>query len=124
MSTPAAVSVLDLEKRATGPLSFPSLKSFQRISISADGKRVFTHDQDEPRIAVIDTAITNFWLDCTSVTVYSSAPLPDGHGMVAYSPSGKTLSVDLRSLEADPANPILAKPSAKSPSLQTAIERC
>jgi YVTN family beta-propeller protein len=40
-------------------------KTVQRISISPDGTRVFTHDEDTPRIAVIDTAtnkITN-WID-------------------------------------------------------------
>src|SRR5260370_23155267 len=55
------VSVLDLAKRSL-ITTIPVAKTVQRISISPDGLRVFTHDQDAPRIAVVDTAtnkITN-----------------------------------------------------------------
>lgn len=94
-----SVSVLDLEKRALVTV-IPVSKIVQRISISADGKHVFTHDQDEPRIAVLDTATNKIsgWI-AIPATVYSSAPLPDGHGMVAYSPSGKLFSIDLDHLK-------------------------
>src|SRR5438876_6953536 len=57
-----SVSVLDLSKR--NPVTtIPVAKSGPRISMSPDGRRVFTHDQDAPRIAVIDTAsnkVTNW----------------------------------------------------------------
>jgi YVTN family beta-propeller protein len=94
-----SVSVLDLEKRALITV-IPVSKIVQRISMTADGKRVFTHDQDSPRIAVIDTATNKItgWID-VSATVYSSAPLPDGHTMVASSPSGKFFSIDLDNLK-------------------------
>ena len=94
-----SVSVLDLEKRALITV-IPVSKIVQRISITADGKRVFTHDQDAPRIAVIDTATNKIsgWIP-VGATVYSSAPLPDGHTMVASSPSGKFFSIDLDNLK-------------------------
>jgi YVTN family beta-propeller protein len=90
-----SVSVLDLEKRSLVTV-IPVSKIVQRISITADGKRVFTHDQDQPRIAVIDTATNKIsgWIDVPS-TVYSSTPLPDGHGMAAYSPGGKVYWIDV-----------------------------
>src|SRR5882762_7500474 len=93
------VSVLDVEKRSLITV-IPVAKIVQRISITADGKRVFTHDQDQPRIAVIDTAANRVsgWI-AIPATVYSSAPLPDGHTMLAYSPSGKLFSVDLDKLQ-------------------------
>jgi len=94
-----SVSVLDLEKRALITV-IPVAKIVQRISISPDGKHVFTHDQDEPRIAVIDTATNKIsgWIAVPS-TIYSSAPLPDNHGMVAYSPAGKVFFIDLELLQ-------------------------
>jgi len=94
-----SVSVLDLEKRSLITV-IPISKIVQRISITADGKRVFTHDQDQPRIAVIDTATNKVsgWIAVPS-TIYSSAPLPDGHEMVAYSPAGKLISIDLDNLK-------------------------
>src|SRR5256884_9363329 len=50
-----SVSVLDLSKRNL-VTTIPVAKSVQRSSSSPDGRRDFTHDQDAPRIAVIDTA--------------------------------------------------------------------
>jgi YVTN family beta-propeller protein len=94
-----SVSVLDLEKRTLITV-IPVSSIVQRISITADGKRVFTHDQAEPRIAVIDTVTNKIsgWI-ALPATVYSSAPLPDGHTMVASSPSGKLFSIDLDNLK-------------------------
>ena len=94
-----SVSVLDLAKRSLITV-IPVSKIVQRISMTADGKRVFTHDQDQPRIAVIDAASNKIsgWIAVPS-TIYSSAPLPDGHTMVAYSPAGKLFSIDLDSLK-------------------------
>src|SRR5215470_2497181 len=42
-----SVSVLDLERRSLITI-IPVSKIVQRISITADGKRVFTHDQETP----------------------------------------------------------------------------
>ena len=94
-----SVSVLDLEKRSLITV-IPISKIVQRISMTADGKRVFTHDQDQPRIAVIDTRTNKVsgWISVPS-SIYSSAPLPGGHTMVAYSPAGKLFSIDLDTLK-------------------------
>lgn len=94
-----SVSVLDLEKRSLITV-IPVSSIVQRISMTADGKRVFTHDQASPRIAVIDTATNKIsgWIAVGS-TIYSSAPLPDGHTMVASSPAGKLYSIDLDNLK-------------------------
>src|SRR6202021_3104175 len=89
------VSVLDLEKRALVPV-IPIAKTVQRISISADGKRVFTHDQDTPRIAVIDTTTNKVtsWISVPS-TVYSSSSTADGRKLLAASPAGKIFVIDI-----------------------------
>ena len=81
--------------------AIPVAKSVQRISISPDGLRIFTHDQDAPRIAVIDTAtnkITN-WIELPNVA-YASAPTPDGRWLLAVSLAANRLDVvDLQTLK-------------------------
>jgi DNA-binding beta-propeller fold protein YncE len=74
----------------------PIAKTVQRISMSPDGKHVFTHDQDTPRIAVIDTAANKVasWISLPA-TVYTSVPTSDGHRLLAASPSGKLFVIDL-----------------------------
>ena len=90
-----SVSVLDLEKRALVTV-IPVAKIVQRISISADGRRVFTHDQDSPIIHVIDTA-TNKVVSKLEVpaSVYSSQLTLTGNTLVAVSPSGKLFVLNL-----------------------------
>src|SRR5271155_33241 len=68
------------------------------VVISADGKRVFTHDQDIPRIAVIDTTANKVasWISVPS-TVYSSSPTADGRKLLAASPAGKIFVIDIAS---------------------------
>jgi DNA-binding beta-propeller fold protein YncE len=92
-----SVSVLDLQKRSLITV-IPVAKKVQRISISTDGRFVFTHDQDSPRIAVIDTVTNKLarWIDLPA-TVYSSTPTPDGRLLLANAPSGKLLVIDLSS---------------------------
>ena len=92
-----SVSVLDLQKRALLTV-IPVAKKVQRISISPDGRFVFTHDQDAPRIAVIDTATNkvDHWITLPA-SVYSSQPTPDGKSLVANAPSGKLFVIDLSS---------------------------
>jgi YVTN family beta-propeller protein len=92
-----SVSVVDVRSRKL-VTTIPAAKEVQRISISRDGRRVFTHDQDKPRIAVIDTvnnSISNWW-DLPAV-VYSSAPTPDGHWLIANALSGKIFVIDTAS---------------------------
>ncbi len=52
---PGTVSVLDLKARKTLAI-IPISKTTQRISVSRDDSMVFTSDQTQPRLAVIDTA--------------------------------------------------------------------
>jgi YVTN family beta-propeller protein len=92
---PGSVSVLDLQKRSVIAV-IPVAKTVQRISISTDGRYVFTQDQTAPRIAVIDTATNKLarWIDLPD-KVYSSTPTPDGKFLIANVPSGKLLVIDL-----------------------------
>jgi YVTN family beta-propeller protein len=91
----------------------------QRISISPDGKRVFTHDQDAPRIAVIDTATNKIadWIDVPSV-VYASEPTPDGRWLVTLGRSTSGYVIDLQTRKvahtlkvSDGGSEILIRPS-------------
>lgn len=88
-----SVSVLNLEKRSL-IATIPVAKTVQRISMSVGGGSVFTHDQDAPRIAVIDTAtnkITN-WIDLPA-PAFASAPTPDGRWLLALSMAASRLFV-------------------------------
>src|SRR5208283_4544718 len=81
---PGTVSVLDMEAKKTLAV-IPISGETQRISISPDDKWVFTSDQKEPRLAVIDTA---------SNQVKTWVALPgEGYG-TASTPDGKSLLVD------------------------------
>jgi YVTN family beta-propeller protein len=89
------VSVLDLEKRSLITV-IPVAKKVQRISISTDGRFVFTHDQNAARIAVIDTAVNKLTHSIElPASVYSSTPTPDGKLLLANAPSGKLFVIDL-----------------------------
>jgi YVTN family beta-propeller protein len=92
---PGSVSVLDLQKRSVIDV-IPVAKTVQRISISTDGRFVFTQDQTASRIAVIDTATNKLarWIDLPA-KVYSSTPTPDGRFLIANAPSGKLFVIDL-----------------------------
>jgi len=91
------VSVLDLHNHSL-VTTIPVAGEVQRISISPDGHRVYTHDQQKPRIAVIDTAknTISHWWDIPAV-VYSSAATADGKWLIANAPSGKLFVIDTAS---------------------------
>jgi YVTN family beta-propeller protein len=91
------VSVLDLHNRSL-LTTIPVAGEVQRISISPDGRTVYTHDQQKPRIALIDTAknTVSRWWDIPAV-VYSSAPTQDGRWLIANAPSGKLFVLDVGS---------------------------
>lgn len=93
------VSVLDLAKHSL-ITKIPVAKHVQRISISSDGRRVFTHDQDAPRIAVIDTNSNKVsdWIDLPE-SVYCSAPTPDGRWLIAPGLHGHIFGIDLKTLK-------------------------
>jgi DNA-binding beta-propeller fold protein YncE len=89
------VSVLNLSNR-TLIKTIPVSKMVQRISIQPDGLYVFTHDQEAPRIVVID-ALSNAistYIDLPE-TVYSSEPTPDGHYLIAGGMKGHIFVIDL-----------------------------
>lgn len=91
-----SVSVLDIQKRSLITV-IPVAKTVQRISVTPDSRYAFTHDQREPRIAVIDTATGKLahWI-ALPATVFSSTPTPNGRWLLANSPSGKLFVIDLR----------------------------
>src|SRR5580693_1380246 len=75
---PGTVSVLDIANRKT--LNIIKVTGHvQRISVSVDGKWVFTSDTEKPRLAVISTASNNVerWIDLPD-TGYGSAVTPNG----------------------------------------------
>jgi YVTN family beta-propeller protein len=78
--------------------TIPISKKVQRISISPDGKFVFTQDQETPRIVVIDTA-TNAVVRSISLPriAFSSVMTGDGYWLLANSESGKLFVIDMAS---------------------------
>jgi DNA-binding beta-propeller fold protein YncE len=91
------VSVLDLHHRSL-VTTIPVAGEVQRISMSPDGRTVYTHDQQKPRIALIATsknAVSQWW-DIPAI-VYSSAPTRDGRWLIANAPSGKLFVLDTSS---------------------------
>jgi YVTN family beta-propeller protein len=91
------VSVLDVRGKSL-IATIPVAGEIQRISISPDGHTVYTHDEQKPRIAVIDTSTNTVatWWDLPAV-VYSSAPTPDGKFLISNAPSGKLFVLDTSS---------------------------
>jgi DNA-binding beta-propeller fold protein YncE len=78
--------------------TIPISKNVQRVSISPDGKFVFTQDQETPRIVVIDTA-SNAVARSISLPgiAFSSAITNDGRWLLANSESGKLFVVEVAS---------------------------
>jgi len=91
------ISVVDVPDR-TLIATIPVSGSVQRISMSPSGHTVYTHDQQKPRIALIDTATNKVseWWGVPEV-VYSSSPTLDGHWLIANAPSGKLFVIDTSS---------------------------
>jgi YVTN family beta-propeller protein len=89
------VSVLDIQNRKL-VTTIPVSKIVQRISIEPDGLYVFTHDQETPRIVVIDPLSNAI---STSIpmpeTVYASGATPDNHWLVCAGMKGHIFVVDL-----------------------------
>ena len=105
------VSVLDMVARR--PLAVISVaEKVQRISLSVDDRWVFTSDQKQPRLAVIDTSsqkIAN-WIALPS-TGYGSAPTPDGKWLLVSMPDASQVAVvDLSAMKVDRTIPVGAHP--------------
>jgi DNA-binding beta-propeller fold protein YncE len=97
---PGTVSVLDLEAKKTIAI-IPVSKVTQRIAISNDDRWVFTADQTNPRLAVIDTANNTVkqWVDLPG-SAYGTAPTPDGRWLVAaIQKTNQVAVVDLQTMK-------------------------
>jgi YVTN family beta-propeller protein len=90
---PGTVSVLDLEAKKLITI-IPVCKNTQRLSLSVDDRWVFTSDQDQPRLAVIDTQTNGVsrWIALPG-TGYGSAPTPDGRWLVIAIPRVNQVAV-------------------------------
>ena len=77
--------------------SFRSAKIVQRISISPDGKSVFTHDQGRHRASPSSTPQPTSSLAGSTFQTPSTlrTPTPDGKLLIANAPSGKLFVIDL-----------------------------
>ena len=81
------LSVIDTRKRRLlGTIAVA--KRLQRVTVAPDGT-VFTHDVDNPRIAIIDPEkkLVSGWIQLPGKS-YASAVTPDGRYLVAASPEG------------------------------------
>lgn len=90
---PGTVSVLDLEGKKLLTV-IPVCKTTQRIALSVDDRWVFTSDQNQPRLAVIDTRTNGVsqWIELPG-TGYGSAPTPDGRWLVIAIPHANQVAV-------------------------------
>jgi DNA-binding beta-propeller fold protein YncE len=97
---PGTVSVLDLDAKKLIAV-IPVCKTTQRISLSVDDRWVFTSDQKQPRLAVIDTRTNGVsqWIELPGAG-YGSAPTPDGRWLVIAIPRANQVAViDLATLK-------------------------
>jgi DNA-binding beta-propeller fold protein YncE len=113
---PGTVSVLDLMGRKTVAV-IPVVTSqggwgVQRISISPDDRSVFTADQTEPRLAVIDTKTKRVtsWIPLPGMG-YGSAVTEDGRWLLIAIPAKDVMAVvDLRNMKVARTVPVAANP--------------
>jgi YVTN family beta-propeller protein len=90
---PGTVSVLDLDAKTLLAV-IPVCKTTQRISLSVDDRWVFTSDQKQPRLAVIDAQTNGVsqWIELPG-TGYGSAPTADGRWLVIAIPRANQVAV-------------------------------
>jgi DNA-binding beta-propeller fold protein YncE len=97
---PGTVSVLDLDNRNLMAV-IPVARKIQRISLSVDDRYVFTADQTEPRLAVIDTAtnLVKAWIPLPGIG-FATAPTLDGDWLlVAMTGLSAVAVVDLKQMK-------------------------
>ena len=97
---PGTVSVLDLVAKKVVAV-IPVCKNTQRISLSMDDRWVFTADQTQPRLAVIDTQTNGIrqWIEMPGIG-YGSAPTPDGRWLViALFKANQVAVIDLTTMK-------------------------
>lgn len=108
---PGTVSVLDIADRKTLNV-IKVADHVQRISVSADGKWVFTSDTESPRLAVISTSSNNVarWIDLPA-TGYGSAVNPNGTILIIAIPDKNSVAViDLKTMKVSKVVPVAANP--------------
>jgi DNA-binding beta-propeller fold protein YncE len=90
---PGSVSVLDMVARKTITV-IPVASHVQRISVSPDGRWVFTSDTEKPRLAVIDprTNKVDRWIDLPG-SGYGSAFLPATESLLVAIPAANVVAV-------------------------------
>ena len=94
------VSVLDLRERKLIDV-VPVSGQVQRISISTDDEDIFTADQTQPRLAIINAVHRTLrgWVALPDIG-YGSGSTPDGTRLLVTLPNSSCLAViDLRSLK-------------------------
>ncbi len=93
------VSAIDVREKAITAV-IKVAPRVQRISLSVDERWVFTADQKEPRLAVIDTATNEVsrWVPLPGIA-YGTAPTPDGRWLVlALVKTNQVALLDLQSM--------------------------
>jgi YVTN family beta-propeller protein len=88
-----SVSVLDLDARKLVTV-ISVAPHIQRISLSADVTQIFTSDQSQPRLAVIDTSTNavSSWVDLPGLG-FGTAATPDGKSLLVCVPSKNLVAV-------------------------------
>lgn len=95
---PGSVSVLDLRAKKLLAV-IPVAPKLQRIAISVDDKKLFTADQTNPRIAVINTATreVDSWIPLPAIA-YTLTTTQDGRWLlVGFDDKAQMVVIDLRS---------------------------
>jgi DNA-binding beta-propeller fold protein YncE len=108
---PGTVSVLDMKARKTLAIIHVSGNT-QRISISPDDHWVFTADQTQPRMAVIDahTDKLSRWIAIDDIG-YGAAPTLDGRWLLVAIPDKNVVDViDLSTMKLARSVPVGAYP--------------
>lgn len=94
------VSVVDLTGGAP-PVLIPVCRFAQRIALSVDETMAFTADQEQPRLAVIDTRknAVGQWVALPGIA-FGTAPTPDGRFLVVTFPGRNEIGLlDLRTMQ-------------------------
>ena len=95
---PGSVSVLDLRAKKLLAV-IPVAPKMQRIAISVDDKQLFTADQTNPRVAVINTATRHVdsWIPLPAIA-YTLTTTQDGRWLlVGFDSESQVAVIDLRS---------------------------
>jgi YVTN family beta-propeller protein len=108
---PGSVSVLDMVGRKTLSV-IPVATHIQRISVSTDGRWVFTSDTEKPRLAVISSASGKIdrWIELPGMG-YGSASTPDGSTLLIAIPGKDSVAaIDLKTMQITKTVAVAAHP--------------